>query len=58
MPVPVIVIHDELGARDLAVSASCAAGLQATGFEGVREILCKRDPVEDNPCSCDVDHRL
>lgn len=32
MPAPVIVVHDEPDTCELAVSALCAAGIQAAGF--------------------------
>src|ERR1700722_16104432 len=39
MPAPVIVVHDDPGTRELAVSALCAAGLQAVGFDDLIEAL-------------------
>lgn len=33
MPAPVIVVHDEVETREMAVGALCAAGLQAVGFD-------------------------
>jgi DNA-binding NtrC family response regulator len=33
MPAPIIVVHDELATRELAVNALRAAGLHAVGFD-------------------------
>ena len=39
MPAPVIVVHDEMETRELAVSALRAAGFQAAGFDDPMKAL-------------------
>jgi DNA-binding NtrC family response regulator len=39
MPAPIIVVHDEVETREPAISALCAAGLQAVGFDDPMKAL-------------------
>jgi DNA-binding NtrC family response regulator len=39
MPAPIIVVHDDLATRELAVNALHAAGLQAVGFDDPMKAL-------------------
>jgi DNA-binding NtrC family response regulator len=39
MPAPIVVVHDELGTRELAVTALCAAGSEAVGFDDPMKAL-------------------
>ena len=39
MPAPIIVVHDEVETRELAVSALRAAGFQAAGFDDPMKAL-------------------
>lgn len=43
MPASVIVVHDDPGTRELAVSTLCAAGLKAVGFD---DPLAALDTIE------------
>jgi hypothetical protein len=39
MPTPIIVVHDEVATRELAVSTLCATGLQAVGCDDPMKAL-------------------